>query len=88
MRKLLMVAVLVGATAAVSGARAAPRFASPIPLASGAPVAQPVHYYPAQYDEDWRFREWRRREELERWRRHQEWRHERHQEYEHDHRGW
>jgi len=87
MRKLLMgLTVLVGATAAVSGARAAPQLASPIPLASGAAAVQPVHYYPAQYDEDWRHREWRRHEEFERWRRHREWRHERHEEYEH--RGW
>ena len=36
MRKLLMVTILAGATAAVSGARAAPQLASPVPLASGA----------------------------------------------------
>lgn len=88
MRKLLMVTVLVGATAAVSGARATPHVASPIPLASGATVAEPVHWYPAQYDEDWRLREWRRHEEMERWRRHREWRRERYEERERDHRGW
>ncbi len=90
MRKLLMFAVLAGATAAVSGARAAPQLSSPIPLASGAAAVQPVHYYyrPAQYDEDWRHREWRRHEEFERWRRHREWRHERHEEFEHGYRGW
>lgn len=86
MRKLLMgLIVLVGATAAVSGARAASQ-AGPIPLAFGTPVAEPVHYDRIQYDEDWRHREWRRHEEFERWRRHREWRHERREEY--GHRGW
>lgn len=86
MRKLLMVTVLVGAAAAVSGARAAPRLAGPIPLASGPAVAQLAHYDRAQYDEEWRHREWRRHEEFERWRRHREWRHERREDY--DRRGW
>ena len=88
MRKLLMgLTVLVGATAVVSGARAAPQ-TSPIPLAAGAPVVQPVHYYPAQYGEDWRHREWRRHEEFERWRRHQWWRHHHFEEREYGRRGW
>lgn len=89
MRKLLMVTVLVGAAAAASGARAAPH-AGPIPLASGAPAAQSVqyYYYPTQYDEEWRHREWRRHEEIERWRRHQEWRRERYEERWHGRYGW
>ena len=89
MRKLLMgLTVLVGATAAASGARAALPLTSPVPPAFGAAAVQPVHYdyYPAQYDGDWRYREWRRHEEFERWRRHREWRHERHEGYER--RGW
>ena len=85
MRKLLLAIVLAGA--AVSGARAAPH-ASPIPLASGASAAQSVHYYPTQYDEEWRHREWRRQEEAERWRRHQWWRHQRWEEHDYGRRGW
>ena len=91
MRKLLMgLTVLLGATAAVSGARAAPQLTSPIPFAAVPAAVQPVHYdyYPAQYDEGWRSREWRRHEEYERWRRHQEWRRERFEDRWHDHRGW
>lgn len=91
MRKLLLgLAVLLGATAAVSGARAAPPHGGPVPLTVGPTAVQRVYYdaSPAQYDEDWRYREWRRREEFERWRRHREWRHERHEEYRRDRRGW
>ncbi len=86
MRKLLMVTVLVGATA-VPGARATP-YACPIPPVPAALVAQSVHYYPTQYEEDWRHREWRRQEEFERWRRHQWRRHHRFEEREYGRRGW
>lgn len=78
MRKfLLALAVLAGsAAAAASGASAAPRV---IPLAAapaleGAALVQPVQYYPG-----WRYREVRRREAYEHFRRHEarrEWRRE------------
>jgi len=78
MRKFLMVmTVLAGATAA-AGAHAAPAVALPTgiqaALAEGV-QAQPVQYY----GEDWRYREFRRREAFERFRRHEarrEWRRE------------
>ncbi len=71
MRKLLLsLSALVGAVAAVS---------SDAPAAQAAPVAFAVTGGPAriqsvQYYEDWRRREWRRREDYERHRRHEEWR--------------
>ncbi len=84
MRKFLMgLTVLAGTVVATSGVNAAPRFAAPVPMVSDAALVQPV-----QYHEDWRYREWRRREELERFRRHEAWRHERHEAREHWHRGW
>ncbi len=77
MRKfLLTLAVLTGTAAAASGADAAPR-AIPIaatPAAVGTALLQPVQYYP-----DWRYREARRHEAYERFRRHEvrrEWRRE------------
>jgi len=91
MRKFLLglivlagVAVEVGANAA----NAAPRFVAPVPAVADAVLVQPVQYY-----EDWRYNEWRRREEFERFRRHEGWRHERHEareheEREHEHHGW
>ncbi len=83
MRKFLLgLTVLAGVAASASITNAAPRFGSPIPFASEAPV-QLVHD-----GDDWRAREWRRHEEFERYRRHREWRHERFEEHEHDRRGW
>ena len=84
MRKILMgLTVLTGLAAAASAANAAPKFVAPMPMASGAATVQPVHYY-----EDWRYREWRRRQAFERFGRHQEWRHERREAREHWRRGW
>lgn len=84
MRKfLLSLTVLAGVAAAVSAASAAPGFESRGAVASGMPAVQPVHD-----GEDWRFREWRRHEEFERFRRHHEWRRERFEEHEHGRRGW
>ena len=78
MRKFLMaMTVLAGATVA-AGAHAAPVAALPsgihAAVSEGARV-QPVQYY----GEDWRYREFRRREAYERFRRQEarrEWRHE------------
>ncbi len=84
MRKILMgLTVLAGAVVAASGVDAAPRFMAPVSTVTSAAVVQPVRYH-----EDWRYREWRRREELERFRRHEEWRHERHEAREHRRHGW
>ncbi|HEY0205283.1 MAG TPA: hypothetical protein VGC15_14160 [Acetobacteraceae bacterium] len=77
MRKfLLTLAVLAGAVAATSGADAAPRTIPLVaaPAADGAALVQPVQYYPG-----WRYREARRREAYEHFRRHEarrEWRRE------------
>lgn len=70
---LVGLTVLSGAATAVSGANAAPRMAGPEPVLSSAPVAEPVQYY-----QDWRHREWERREAFERFQRREarrEWRH-------------
>lgn len=84
MRKFLLgLTVLAGVATTASVASAAPRFEGQVPFASAAPVVQLVHD-----GEDWRFREWRRHEEFERFRRRHEWRHERFEEHEHDRRGW
>jgi hypothetical protein len=97
MRKFIMgLTVLAGIVVTAAGAEAAPRFvapsfAVPVEITSRALVVQPAQYYeeqPVPYFEDWRYREWRRREEFERFRRHEEWRHERHEAREHEHRGW
>jgi hypothetical protein len=77
MHKFLMMAtVLAGAAAAASGAHAAPlaALARPgavvaAPVLDGGALAQPVQYY-----EDFRHREFRRREAYERFRRHEDWR--------------
>jgi len=82
---LLGLAALAGVAAASPAVQAAPLLASLAP-AYGDAAVQLVHYYPAQYDEDWRHRQWRRHEEFERYRRHHEWRRERYEE--HEHRGW
>lgn len=78
MRKFLMaMTVLAGATVA-AGAYAAPVAALPSGIhaaASEGARVQPVQYY----GEDWRYREFRRREAYERFRRHEarrEWRRE------------
>ena len=67
MRKLLMGLLVAGGAAmgaaVATGARAAP-WAGPSDALAPAPRVQPVQYY-----EDWRHREWRRREAYERWRR-------------------
>jgi len=75
MRKfLLTMAVLAGAGIA-SGAHATPRLLPlAAPAADGTTLAQPVQYY-----EDWRYREFRRRQAYERFRRFEarrEWRRE------------
>ncbi len=73
-RKLLMgLTIVAGAMAATSGAGAATRYVSPVPLLSAPPAVQPVQDY-----DDWRHREWRRREAFERFQRREErrqWRH-------------
>lgn len=82
MRKFLMGLMIAGGAAMAMGAQAAPRAGSPgapVPVLSPAPRVQPVQYY-----EDWRHREWRRREAYERWRR-QEARRRWHQEQLHRH---
>lgn len=79
MRNFLMVATVLAAAAAASGAQAAPtgnlaQPASYVPALDGAAMAQPVQYYPG-----WREREFRRREAYDRFRRHEvrrEWRRE------------
>ncbi len=65
---ILTLAVLAGGAAVATGASAAPHV---IPLAAapgadGAALVQPVQYYP-----DWRYREARRHEAYERFRRHE-----------------
>ncbi len=68
MRKfLLSLTVLAGAAGAASGAQAS--LANPIPV-----FDPPGHMQAVQYHDDWRRREWLRRERHEEWRRHQEWR--------------
>ena len=69
---------MLAGTVAASGANAAPRFMSPVPFVAAPPIVQPVQYY-----EDGRYRNWRRHEEIERFRRREAWRHERHEEHEH-----
>ncbi len=89
-RFLISLVVLAGAVVGLgaNAANAAPRFVAPALVVSDAAPVQPVQYY-----EDWRYNEWRRREEFERFRRHEGWRHERHEareheEREHEHHGW
>ncbi len=71
MRKILLslnvlaLTVLAGA-AVTSGAHAAP-MAGPIPV-----LEAPAHVQSVQYYDDWRRREWIRRERFEAWRRHEE----------------
>lgn len=81
MRKLLLTfAGLAGIAGAAAGcAQAAPSpvladVADALPVVTDAPQVQPVQYY-----DDWRHREWRRREAYERWRRHEAWRRWRHE---------
>ena len=81
MRTFLMGLLVAGCAA--MGAQAAPvgPKGAPVPVLESAPQVQPV-----QYHEDWRHREWRRREAYERWRRHEarrEWRQE--QRFRHGH---
>ena len=70
MRKILMGLLVAGCAAAgahATHARAAVPvgpWGMPVAVAPHTPRVQPVHYY-----EDWRHREWRRREAYERWRR-------------------
>ena len=82
-RSFIVLTMLTGTVAAISGAQAAPRFMERAPTAAGAAPFQTVQYY-----EYGRHREWREHEERERARRHAEWRHERHEAREHEHRGW
>ena len=74
MRKfLLMLPILAAATA---GAHASPAVAFPV---APAILADGIQAQPVQYFEDWRYREFRRREAYERFRRHEarrEWRRE------------
>lgn len=87
MRKFLMgLTVLAGAVAVTPGADAAPRFVDPVPVASGQPAVQAVQYYGGR--EEWRHREWRRREAFERFRRHEQWRHRHYEAYQHGRGGW
>ena len=82
----IVLTLLTGTVAAISGAQAAPRSVEHRPSVSGAPLLQTVQYY--DYG---RHRAWREHEERERFRRHAEWRHERHERHEareHEHRGW
>ena len=73
MRKFLMtLAVLAGAAAVAPGANAA-QAAVLAPGVSAPVVVEGTLLQPVQYREDWRFREQRRREEYERFRRHEEW---------------
>lgn len=78
-RKLLMgLTVVAGAVAATSGAGAATRYVSPVPVLSAPPVVQSVQYYDDWRHHDWRHQEWRRREAFERFQRREErrqWRH-------------
>ena len=88
MRKLLMsLTVIAGAALAAGSVAHARPMSGPEagPAAVLVPMvapAAPAEVVPVQYYEDWRHREWRRREAYERWRRHEEWR--RH----HAYRGW
>jgi len=68
MRKFFMVlTVFAGAVATAPGADAAPRWSDLVPMVSAPPTVQPVQYYGG--GEEWRHREWRRREAYERFRR-------------------
>ncbi|MBC7800401.1 MAG: hypothetical protein H7Z10_07255 [Gemmatimonadaceae bacterium] len=70
---LIGLTVLGGVAAAVSDANAATRVAGPVPVLSGSSAVESVQYY-----DDWRHREWRRREAFERFQRREarrEWRH-------------
>ncbi len=82
MRKFLMGLTILAGVAAVPAAQAASR-AVPSPLAFDAPIVQPAQYYG-----DWRYREWRRHEAFERYRRHQWRRQHRFEEREYGRRGW
>ena len=75
MRNFLMALTVLAGTAVATGANAAPTGNAAQPAlhataVDGAALVQPVQYYP-----DWRYREWRRREAYERFRR-REWRRE------------
>ena len=84
MRKFLMgLTILAGAFAMTPGVHAAPRFANPVRAASGQPAVQSVQYFGDR--DDWRYREWRRREAFERYRRHEAWRHQRREAHERYH---
>jgi len=89
-RFLIALTVFAGAVAATPGAHAAPRSSAMVPTVSAQPTVQPVQYHGG--GEEWRHREWRRREAYERFRRHEEWRHQRREAHEryHDHyrHGW
>ncbi len=74
MRKFLMtLAVLAGAATVAHGANAAQDAVVVVPSPHGPVVVEGTLLQPVQYREDWRFREQRRREEYERFRRHEEW---------------
>ena len=82
MRKFLMALTGLAGVAAVPAAQAAPR-AVPAP-----PAGDPAAVQPVQYHGDWRYREWRRHEAFERYRRHQWRRQHRFEEREYGRRGW
>ncbi len=77
---------LVFGLMALAGVASAPAHAAPhaVPLLglNSAPLIVPVQYY-----EDWRYREWRRREAFEHWRRHEQRERWRRHEWR-EHRGW
>ena len=82
-RKFLMGLAVVAGTMAASDAGAAVRVASPVPVLGEASAVQPVQYY-----DDWRAREWHRREAFERFQRREarrEWRHAQREYYGRDH---
>lgn len=81
MHKLLLACVgLAGIVGAAGCAQAAPGAAYPVAGLGPAPVlTDDAQVQPVQYYDDFRYREWRRRERYERWRRHEErrrWRYE------------
>ncbi len=73
MRKFLMtLAVLTGAATVAPGANATQDAAVVVPSIHGPVMVEGTLLQPVQYREDWRFREQRRREDYERFRRHEE----------------
>ncbi len=74
MKKFLLTLSVLAGAALAPGAHAAPgalpHAVAAVPALDADALMQPVQYYP-----DWRYREWRRREAYERFRR-REWRRE------------